>query len=93
MLKVLGIYGSYCNRLILKSQWFNTERFISHHITGCYWLVALLQVVTQELRLLSSCNYTISESFTLPAWRGEGGGLPWTERAISLPLAFPLARM
>lgn len=30
MLKVLGIYGSYCNRLILKSQWLNTERFISH---------------------------------------------------------------
>lgn len=30
MLKVLGINSSCCNRHILKSQWLNPERLISH---------------------------------------------------------------
>lgn len=47
------------------------------HLAG----LALLQVVTQEPRLLPSCNPTIPEPAAVPAWREElereeGHGLP-----------------
>lgn len=81
MLKALAINGSCHNRHILKSQWLSPERFIfhPHHRPGSP------PSGDSGTRLLPSCNSTISESLTPPAWRrepecSEGLWPPWTER-------------
>lgn len=92
-LKVLGINGSCRNRPILKSQWLQTEKSISHphhRLTLVGGSPPGGDSGTQPPSPLQLYHFSALHSGCLEC--EEGLGLPGAERAVSIPLAYPLAR-